>query len=126
MIGCIWLIIGRIDPNRENWFVMARYLGPASLDNIRDVTTFEKYIDSVFYTVATMTGLGYGNIVPSTDLEYFVDIFIMIAGSSIYAGFFADFAVEIYNQNKKQIENSQKLEQAKQFCVQRNLPSETR
>lgn len=52
-----------------------------------------------------MTGLGYGNIVPTTDLEYFVDTFIMITGCSIYASFFADFAVEIYNQNKWAIEN---------------------
>ena len=96
MIGCIWLIIGRIDTDRNNWFVMARYEEHDT--NVREVTIFEKYIDAVFYTVATMTGLGYGNIVPSTNLEYFVDIFIMITGSSIYAGFFADFAVEIYNQ----------------------------
>ena len=99
MIGCIWLVIGRIDPNRNNWFVMARYVGEAAKDNVRPVTDFEKYIDSVFYTVATMTGLGYGNIVPSTDYEYFVDTFIMIIGSSIYASFFADFAVEIYSKN---------------------------
>ena len=97
MIGCIWLVIGRIDPNRNNWFVMAKYSGEAAKDNVRKVSVFEKYIDAVFYTVATMTGLGYGNVVPSTNLEYFVDIFIMITGSSIYAGFFADFAVEIYN-----------------------------
>jgi hypothetical protein len=126
MIGCIWLVIGRIDPNRNNWFVMAKYSGEAVRDNVRKVTVFEKYIDAVFYTVATMTGLGYGNVVPSTNLEYFVDIFIMITGSSIYAGFFADFAVEIYNQNKKNIENEQKLEQAKQFATQRNLPDEIR
>mmetsp|Transcript_2189 Transcript_2189/g.3267 ORF Transcript_2189/g.3267 Transcript_2189/m.3267 type:complete len:156 (-) Transcript_2189:7985-8452(-) len=126
MIGCIWLVIGRIDTNRQNWFVMARYTGDSASDNWREVTEFEKYIDSVFYTVATMTGLGYGNVVPSTNLEYFVDIFIMITGSSIYAGFFADFAVEIYNQNKRTIENEQKLEQAKKFAVQRNLPDDIR
>ena len=68
------------------------------------------YIDAVLYTVATMTGLGYGNIVPSTNLEWLVDTFIMITGSSIYAGFFADFAVEIYNNNNLIIENEQKLE----------------
>jgi hypothetical protein len=50
----------------------------------------------------------------------------MITGCSIYAGFFADFAVEIYNQNKKTIENEQKLEQAKQFSMQRNLPDDLR
>ena len=121
MIGCIWLIIARVDPDRDNWFVLARYSGEAAEDNIREVTTLERYTDSVFYAVATMTGLGYGNIVPCTNLEYFVDIFIMITGISIYAGFFADFAVEIHNQNKKSIENDQKLEQAKQFATQRNL-----
>lgn len=117
MIGCIWLIIGRIDPDRDNWFAMAKYTGESSKDNVREVKTIEKYVDAVFYTVATMTGLGYGNIVPSTNLEYFVDIFIMITGCSIYVGFFADFTVEIYNQNKKTIENEQKLEQAKQFAM---------
>jgi hypothetical protein len=110
MIGCIWLIIGRVDPNRNNWFVVAKYLGDTSKNNWRPVTDFEKYVDAVFYTVATMTGLGYGNITPTTSLEYFVDIFIMIIGSSTYAGFFADFAVEIYKQNKDNIENDQKLE----------------
>ena len=89
-------MIGRVDPDRNNWFVMARYEDHEN--NVREVSSFEKYIDSVFYTVATMTGLGYGNIVPSTNLEYFVDIFIMIMGSSIYAGFFADFALTIHNQ----------------------------
>lgn len=98
MIGCIWLIVGRIDPDPNNWFVMAKYKEPVAEGfNNRNVTTYEKYIDSVFYVVATMTGLGYGNVVPSTNLEWFVDIFIMITGSSIYVGFFADFAVEIYN-----------------------------
>jgi hypothetical protein len=105
MIGCIWLVIGRVDLDRNNWFVMAKYTGENAKDNVREVTDFEKYIDSVFYTVATMTGLGYGNIVPSTNLEYFVDTFIMITGSSIYAGFFADFALEIYRRNKDSIEN---------------------
>jgi hypothetical protein len=126
MIGCIWLIVGRIDNNRENWFVMAKYSGPGAVGNIRDVTTAEKYIDAVFYVVATMTGLGYGNIVPSTNLEWFVDIFIMITGSSIYVGFFADFAVEIYNKNTKIIVNDQKLEQAKNFGTQRALPEDLR
>ena len=61
-----------------------------------EVSTFDKYIESLFFVVATMTGLGYGNIVPSTNAEWLVDSFIMITGASIYANFFANFAVEIY------------------------------
>lgn len=47
-----------------------------------------------------MTGLGYGNIVPTTNLEWAVDSVIMATGASIYAKFFADFAVEIYMRNR--------------------------
>jgi hypothetical protein len=84
----------------------------------------DKYVDAVFFVVATMTGLGYGNIVPTTELEFFVDMFIMVVGASIYANFFAHFAVTIYNRNAVQIENRKKLEQAKNFADQTNLPDE--
>lgn len=89
-IGCVWLMVGRLDPSETaGWFKMAKY-------DTLEATISEKYIEAVFFVVATMTGLGYGNIVPSTNLEWFVDSFIMITGASIYAKFFADFAVEIY------------------------------
>ena len=89
-IGCMWLLVARLETDPESgWFYMARFNG-------LEVTTFDKYLESVFFVVATMTGLGYGNIVPSTNAEWLVDCFIMITGASIYANFFANFAVEIY------------------------------
>lgn len=91
-IGCIWLIVGRLqllrDPEAYTWIALAGF-------DENEASDFDRYIDSVFFVVATMTGLGYGNIVPTTFWEYFVDIFIMITGSSIYANFFANFTVTI-------------------------------
>ena len=57
-----------------------------------------------------MTGLGYGNIVPTNNIEYFFDMLIMVTGASIYAQFFANFIVTIYSRNMKKIENIKKLE----------------
>lgn len=92
LIGCVWLIVGRVEvlrnPEAYTWVDLAGF-------NENEATDFERYIDAVFFVVATMTGLGYGNIVPVTGLEQFVDIFIMITGSSIYANFFANFTVTI-------------------------------
>ena len=76
---------------------------------------FQQYIESCFFTVATMTGLGYGNVVPTTDLELFVIIFIMVTGASIYANFFANFIVTMNNKNAKAIETIKKHDQAKNF-----------
>lgn len=43
-----------------------------------------------------MSGVGgQGKVFPVTFWEYFIDIFIMITGSSIYVGFFANFTVTI-------------------------------
>ena len=98
-IGCMWLLVARLETDADKgWFSMARF-------NEYPVTTMDKYIESLFFVVATMTGLGYGNIVPSTNAEWLTDCLIMITGASIYANFFANFAVEIYKQNKRQIDN---------------------
>jgi len=69
------------------------------------VPNIRKYIDSVFFVVSSMTGLGFAFIYPRTDLEYAMQSLIMVLGVSLYANFFAFFTVTIYNRNKKIIEN---------------------
>ena len=137
-IGCVWLIVGRLDPEQasKGWLRMAKFNDGAK----RDATVFEKYVEAVFFVVATMTGLGYGNLVPSTNLEWVVDGCIMVTGVSVYCGeysipfrstfkrfhrifnetspfwllgyinFFSNFMVDIYMSKIKLIENESRLE----------------
>ncbi len=69
-----------------------------------------------------MTGLGFAYIYPRTVLEYAMQSIIMVVGVSIYANFFAFFAVSIYNRNRKRIENMKRLEESKKLAVLRNFP----
>ena len=116
IIGCIWLVVGRLDWEEENWFDM---------DNFdQNPSDFQKYIESCIFTVATMTGLGYGNVVPTTDLELFIIMFIMVTGASIYANFFANFIVSMNEKNAKNIERMKKHDQAKNFGSQLNISEE--
>ncbi len=73
-----------------------------------------------------MTGLGFAYIYPRTNLEYFTQCAIMILGVSMYANFFAFFAVSIYNRNKKRIENMNRLEECKKLAFLRNFPIDIR
>jgi hypothetical protein len=92
------------------------------MDNFdQNPSNIQKYIESCFFTVATMTGLGYGNIVPSTDLEFFIILFIMVTGASIYANLFANFIVSLNNKNAKNIEKIKKHDQVKNFGNQLNI-----
>lgn len=43
-----------------------------------------------------MGGIGFGNVVPSTDLEWVVVSVIEVLGASIYFGLYSDIAVEVY------------------------------
>ena len=71
-----------------------------------------------------MTGLGFGFIFPRTELEIAMQTMIIIVGESIYANFFALFAVSIYNRSKKRIENMKRLEESKKLAVLRNFSND--
>jgi len=48
-------------------------------------TNFSRYLASLYWSVATLSTLGYGDVVPSTDGERFFVVICTIIGSSIYA-----------------------------------------
>jgi hypothetical protein len=48
-------------------------------------TEFEIYLMSLYWAVATLTSIGYGDIIPTNSLEYLMCIVIMAIGSSIWA-----------------------------------------
>ena len=54
------------------------------------------YLDSFFFCHAQMGGIGFGHVVPSTDLEWIVVSVIEVLGASIYFGLYSDIAVEVY------------------------------
>lgn len=86
----------------------------------------QKYVDSALFVVSSMTGLGFAFIYPRTNLEYGIQSLIMICGVSLYANFFAFFAVTIYNRNKKMIGNMLRYEESKELAVLRNFPTNIR
>lgn len=52
----------------------------------------ETFIDALWWAFATITTVGYGDIVPTTVAGRFLGIFCMIAGTGIFATFTALFA----------------------------------
>ena len=122
LLTCFWLFVGRVEPEQDiNWFRLVQY------DQYEgQVPQAQKYIDSAFFVVSSMTGLGFAYIYPRTTLEYAMQSLIMLLGVSLYANFFAFFAVTIYNRNKKRIENIMKFEESKQLAVLRSFPPDIR
>lgn len=72
IVACAWIIAGHMDPNREDsWIAQAPYT---------DFDRRELYLTSFYFTVTTITTVGYGDMSASTFTEQILCIFIMLAG----------------------------------------------
>ena len=69
-------------------------------------------LDAVWWTVATVTTVGYGDIVPVTDVGRIVSVFYMFFGITILGIAVSVLATRVYKrrfENDKEISHAQKL-----------------
>ena len=70
VVCCCWIICARIDPDTENSWI-AGY---------EESSRREIYMTSVYFTVTTITTVGYGDMSASTSLEQVFCMMMMIIG----------------------------------------------
>jgi hypothetical protein len=115
---CIWLLTGRVDFSRDvaGWYKMANFnLNP---------TWLEMYIESYYFVLTTFAGAGFGNVVPSTNLEWAVDTIINLVGSSLFICIFVDFVTEFSMRDLRLYKNNEKLNSTLMFAESSSLPPE--
>jgi voltage-gated potassium channel len=61
-----------------------------------NVSGFAAYIDALYFTVATLTTTGYGDITPTTPVQKIVAVFIMVVGFAL----FVQLARALFQPNK--------------------------
>ena len=52
---------------------------------IESADPVSQYVRSLYWTITTMTTVGYGDISPGRTVEYLLGILIMLMGASLYA-----------------------------------------
>ncbi len=76
-LSCLWFLFARLqDFNEETWVYRYGYL---------DNTISEQYLAGLYFIVATITTVGYGDINSSTSLEQAFSVVLMILGVVAYS-----------------------------------------
>jgi len=117
-MACIFHYTAEIEKNDGNW-IMAYSDDPG-------MSTFSRYVVSVYWAIVTLSSVGYGDIVPKTEAETIVLTFCILAGSSIYAwllGMIISLTQELEQQKVRYYKLRDELNH---FMDEKDLPQELR
>jgi voltage-gated potassium channel len=101
--------------SQDSWVVRAgiEALDPAS-----------QYIRSLYWTIATITTVGYGDITPGHTAEYAVALVVMITGASLYAFLIGSIASLLSNLNASQNRHKKRVMSVTQYLHDRDAPQQ--
>ncbi|RKX71683.1 MAG: Crp/Fnr family transcriptional regulator [Spirochaetes bacterium] len=82
------------------------------------------YLEAFYWTVTTLTTIGYGDITPSTPGQFIYVIFIMLLGAAIYGFIIGNIANIIANIDVAKSQFREKIENIDTFLKYRDIPGD--
>lgn len=115
-IACVWFMTARMEGFPEDsWVVRA---GVESIDPIG------QYVRSLYWTITTMTTVGYGDITPARTMEFIVAATVMLMGASLYAFLIGTVASVLSNLNAARGRHRERIQSVTQYLHDRGVPHE--
>jgi hypothetical protein len=113
-LACVWFFVAAIDGFPANSWVVR-----AGIQNTESVT---QYVRSLYWTITTMTTVGYGDITPARNSEFVVSMIIMLLGASMYAFIIGNVASLISSLDSVKSNYWSKMESALEYLRVRQVP----
>ncbi|XP_071942761.1 voltage-gated delayed rectifier potassium channel KCNH8-like [Antedon mediterranea] len=128
-LACIWYVIGRKEIDKHlnattPWEIgwineLTESLGQTSDANL---TLQSKYVTALYYTLSSMTSVGFGNVSANTDAEKIFTIIVMIIGALSHAAVFGNVTALIQRMYARRALYHSKCKDLKDFIQSHNIP----
>jgi ion transport protein/cyclic nucleotide-binding protein len=113
-IACLWFALAYVDGfPADSWVIAA---GIESTDPV------SQYVRSLYWTITTMTTVGYGDISPGRTAEYVLAMVIMLMGASLYAFVIGGVASLLSNLQAARNSHWEHMETVEQYLRARRIP----
>lgn len=102
-VSCGWIALGKIDDK---------------LDHITN------YLKALYWTITTITTIGYGDITPTTNPQTIYTMFVQLTGAGMYGYIIGNLASMLANSDLARTQFRAKLEKIQTFMQYREVPDE--
>lgn len=109
--SCIWIHFHYLRP-QKNWIIEAR---------LNDYDFIDLYISSIYFNMATILTVGYGDIIPSNIVERVYCSIVMLLGILIYTYIISSLSNYVYISEESSKELNDKIELVNDLRVKYNL-----
>ena len=100
-LACGWLAIGGIDMEADE---------------------FSKYLRALYWCITTLATVGYGDIVPKTNLQTVYTMVVMLLGVGVYGYVIGNVTTLVANMDLAKTHYREKMERLAAFMRYRNIP----
>ncbi len=90
---------------------------------LADKDSITRYIRSLYWSVTTLTTIGYGDIVPTTNIQTVYTMGVMIVGVGIYGYVIGNIASILSNVDIARIKFQEKLDTINSFLKYKRIPN---
>ncbi|XP_076330088.1 uncharacterized protein LOC143235770 [Tachypleus tridentatus] len=130
-LACIWYAIGNAERN-----IMKHKIG--WLDHLANATfqfynnsyggpsIKSKYVTALYFTISSLTSVGFGNVAPNTNMEKIFSVLVMLIGSLMYASIFGNVSAIIQRLYSGTARYHTQLLRVKEFIKFHQIPNPLR
>lgn len=145
LVACFWHLAGSTrveeigtdrstgEPVTLKPWVMGQYGGigdgpteHSDFQNGLQVSTLTRYVDALYYSVTTLTTVGYGDRVPNTNLEKVMSILCELAGSVIFGVIAGSLSTIAMSESMTRVEVKQKISRLDELMHMKKVPKAMR
>lgn len=121
LMACLFGFVGKLaqEDHGSSWIESVNAKGA---EHVRDDELLKQYLLALYWSIMTITSVGYGDITPQWLEEYMVVILCMLAGGCIWAYNIGNLCSVVSNLCKQDLAFQQQMDELTNMCESRRIP----